>query len=71
MRDVLDGAYGTGAHPSAVFGAAVSICVDWRVPVYFCGDRQTARCFVSGFLERCAGSMKIQDLQRFQRIDLM
>jgi hypothetical protein len=47
MRDVMEGAYGTGAHPNAVFGAAISICVDWGVPVYFCGDRQTARQFAS------------------------
>jgi len=53
LRDVLEGNYGTGAHPNAVFGAAVSICVDWRIPVYFCGDRQTARRFVEGYLERC------------------
>jgi len=53
LRDVLEGNYGTGAHPNAVFGAAVSICVDWRVSVYFCGDRQTARRFVEGYLERC------------------
>ena len=53
MRDVLDGAYGTGAHPNSVFGAAISLCVDWRVPVYFCGDRQIARRFVEAYLERC------------------
>ncbi len=53
LRDVLEGSYGTGAHPNAVFGAAISICVDWGVPVYFCGDRQTARRFTEDYLERC------------------
>lgn len=53
LRDVLEGSYGTGAHPNAVFGAAISICVDWGVPVYFCGDRQTARRFAEDYLERC------------------
>lgn len=57
MRDVLDEAYGTGAHPNAVFGAAVSICVDWGVPVYFCSDRQSARQFVEAYLECCAASV--------------
>ncbi len=62
MRDVLDGVYGTGAHPNAVFGAAISICVDWGVPVYFCGDRQTARQFVESYLERCARAIIEPDL---------
>lgn len=53
LRDVLEGKYASGAHPNAVFGAAVSICVDWGVPVYFCNDRPTARRFVEGYLERC------------------
>ena len=62
MRDVLEGSYGTGAHPNAVFGAAISICVDWGVPVYFCGDRQTAKQFVEAYLERCARAINERDL---------
>lgn len=54
LRDVLKGAYPGGAHPNAILGAAVSISVDWCVPVHFCGDRQTARQFVEAYLERCA-----------------
>ena len=53
LRDVLEGKYASGAHPNAVFGAAVSICVDWGVPVYFCGDRQAARRFAKDYLTRC------------------
>ncbi len=62
MRDLLDGVYGTGAHPNAVFGAGISICVDWGVPVYFCGDRQTARQFVEAYLERCWRAANERDL---------
>jgi DNA excision repair protein ERCC-4 len=62
MRDVIEGAFGTGAHPNAVFGAAISICVDWGVPVYFCGDRQTAKQFVEAYLERCARAINERDL---------
>ena len=62
MRDVIEGAYGTGAHPNAVFGAAISICVDWGVPVYFCGDRQTAKQFVEAYLERCWRAINERDL---------
>jgi ERCC4-type nuclease len=62
MRVVLDGAYGTGAHPNAVFGVAISICVDWGVPVYFCGDRQTARRFTGHYLERYAPAINERDL---------
>ncbi len=53
LRDVLDGRYAGGAHTNSVFGAVVSICVDWGVPVFFCGDRQTARRFVEVYLEHC------------------
>ena len=62
MRDVIEGAFGTGAHPNAVFGAAISICVDWGVPVYFCGDRQTAKKFVEAYLERCARATNERNL---------
>lgn len=62
LRDVLDGNYGTGAHPNAVFGSAISICVDWGVPVHFCDDRQTARQFVEAYLERCARAINQGDL---------
>lgn len=62
LRGVLEGNYGSGAHPNAVFGAAISICVDWGVPVHFCGDRQTARRFVEGYLERCWRAINERDL---------
>jgi len=61
-REVLEGAYGTGAHPNAIFGAALSICIDYRIPVFFCGDRQAARRFVEGYLERCARAINERDL---------
>jgi len=62
MRDVIEGAYGTGAHPNAVFGAAISICLDWHVPVHFCGDRQSAKQFIEVYLERCARVIEKRDL---------
>ena len=52
MEDVLLHRYASGMHPSAVFGAALSIVVDHGVPVFFCGDRQIARRFVEGLLLR-------------------
>ena len=58
LPDVLAGCYPSGAHPQSVFGAAVSICVDHGVPVYFCGDRQTARLFTEGFLVRAAARLR-------------
>ena len=62
LRDVIEGVYGSGAHPHAVFGAVISICVDWGVPVYFCGDRQTAKQFVEAYLERCARAINERGL---------
>ena len=52
LTDVLLVRYPSGAHPNSVFGAVVSICIDHGVPVYFCGDRQTARRFTQEFLLR-------------------
>jgi len=56
LPDVLSARYPSGAHPHSVFGAAVSICVDYGVPVFFCGDRQAARRFTEEFLLRAAKS---------------
>jgi ERCC4-type nuclease len=52
LADILARRYRSGAHPSAVFGAALSIIVDHGVPVFFCGDRQIACRFVEGLLCR-------------------
>jgi len=52
LADVLAHRYRSGAHPSAVLGAAVSLCVDHGVPVFFCSDRQSARTFTLSFLRR-------------------
>ena len=50
MEDVLAHRYRSGADPRSVFGAVLSIVVDHRVPVFFCGDRQVACRFVEGVL---------------------
>jgi DNA excision repair protein ERCC-4 len=52
LEDVLAHRYRSGAHPSAVLGATLSIIVDHGVPVFFCGDRQLACGFVEGLLCR-------------------
>ncbi len=52
LEDILAHRYRSGAHPSSVFGATLSIVVDHGVPVYFCGDRQLACRFVEGLLCR-------------------
>ncbi len=52
LDDVLAHRYRSGAHPSAVIGATLSIIVDHGVPVFFCGDRQLACRFVEGLLCR-------------------
>ena len=54
LEDILAHRYRSDAHPSAVFGATLSIIVDRSVPVFFCGDRQIARRFVEGLLCRYA-----------------
>ena len=52
LEDILEHRYRSGTHPSAVFGATLSIIVDHGVPVFFCGDRQLACRFVEGLLWR-------------------
>lgn len=52
LDDILSGAYRSGAHPSSVIGAAISIIVDYEIPVYFCSNRQCARRFVEEYLLR-------------------
>ncbi len=52
LDDVLAHRYRSGAHPSAVLGATLSIIVDHGVPVFFCGDRQLACRFVQDLLCR-------------------
>jgi len=52
LGDVFAHRYHSGAHPNAVVGAAISIIVDYGVPVFFCSDRQACCRFTEGFLLR-------------------
>ena len=57
LEDILAQRYRSRAHPNSVLGAALSIIVDYRVPVFFCGDRQLAVHFAAGLLGRYARKM--------------
>jgi ERCC4-type nuclease len=50
LLDVLLGRYRGEAHPNAVLGSALSIILDFRVPVFFCSSRQAACQFVQAYL---------------------
>ena len=52
LADVFGHCYHSGAHPNSVVGAAISIIVDYGVPVFFCSDRQACCRFTEGFLLR-------------------
>lgn len=52
LRDLLDGKAASGAHPSSLLGATLSVVVDQGIPVFFCSDRQAACRFVEGYLLR-------------------
>ena len=52
LSDILAKRYRAAAHPSSVLGAVVSIILDYRVPVFFCGDRPCARQFTEAYLLR-------------------
>ncbi|HWR49699.1 MAG TPA: ERCC4 domain-containing protein [Bryobacteraceae bacterium] len=50
LADLLHGRYRGRAHPNAVLGSALSIILDYGVPVFFCSDRQAACTFVEAYL---------------------
>lgn len=50
VLDVLLHRYRSDAHPNAVLGSALSIILDFRVPVFFCSNRQAACQFVQAYL---------------------
>lgn len=59
IQDVLAGRYSSGVSPASIIGSAMSIDVDFGVPVVFAGDRQHARLWTEKFLDRC-----VQRLER-------
>ncbi len=50
LLEVLLHRYRGDAHPNAVIGSALSIILDFRVPVFFCSSRQAACHFVQAYL---------------------
>ena len=50
IPEVLLHRYHGAAHPNAVVGSALSIILDFRVPVFFCSNRQAACQFVQAYL---------------------
>ena len=50
LTDVLQKRYRGGAHPNAVLGNALSLILDYRVPVFFCTTRQASCQFVQAYL---------------------
>ena len=50
LVDVLLARYRGDAHPNAVLGSALSIILDFRIPVFFCSSRQAACQFVQAYL---------------------
>ncbi len=50
VLDVLLHRYRGDAHPNAVLGSALSIILDFHIPVFFCSNRQAACQFVQAYL---------------------
>jgi ERCC4-type nuclease len=50
LLDVLGKRYRGEARPAAVVGSTLSILLDYRVPVVFCGNRQAACHFTQAYL---------------------
>ena len=60
LSDILHGKYLSGAHPSSLFGAVIAIIIDFRVPVFFTHDRQTAVRFTLEYLLRAANLQMVK-----------
>jgi ERCC4-type nuclease len=58
FQDILSEGYTSGATGFSVAQAAMSIIVDWHVPIFFCGDRQGAREFTTMFLQRAVQAIR-------------
>lgn len=58
LSDTFARRYRCGASSTSVFGAAMSIIVDYRVPVFFCSDRQVACRFTQDYLLRVHRSFR-------------
>ncbi len=56
LRDLLTGRYHSGAHPNALLASAVAITINFGIPVFFCGDRQSACRFTEEYLKHAAKS---------------
>jgi DNA excision repair protein ERCC-4 len=54
ISDITLHKYYSEASPQSVLGIAMSIICDWKIPVYFCGDRQHAELFTANWLIRMA-----------------
>ena len=52
VRDLITGNFSSSANPEAALGAAISLDVDYRIPVIFCGDRQGGVAFTKRYLCR-------------------
>ncbi len=52
LEDVLEHRYGTAAAPASIWGATVSVIVDYGVPVYWCGSRPVAARLTFDLLRR-------------------
>ena len=50
LLEVLLHRYRGDAHPNAVLGSALSIILDFRIPVFFCSSRQAACQFAQAYL---------------------
>jgi ERCC4-type nuclease len=60
LRDLLEGNYRSGAHPNALLASVIAIDINFKIPVYFCGDRQSACRFTEEYLKRIYRNYKYE-----------
>ena len=63
LDDILLGDYQSNASPLSVFNMANSIITDWKVPIYYCSNRQIACRFTQEYLLRVWKQLANQNLR--------
>ncbi len=58
LDDVASKLYTSDAHPNSILGSTTSLCIDFNIPVHFCGSRQSAAWFALDWLQKCNRSIE-------------
>ena len=64
LEDILLGNYQSNASPLSVFNMANSIIADWKIPIFYCSNRQIACRFTQEYLIRVWNRLTDKNLRK-------